>query len=62
MKGGADESDQLGPQSKFEWRREDITILTEKEAAEAEAEYLELLAELEVESEKERFGLASDDA
>ena len=47
------DTDHLKPQSKFEWRPEDITVLTEEETAEAEAEYLELLAELEGESEKE---------
>ena len=36
-------------QSRFEWRPEDIVILTPDEAAIAEAEYQELLAEMAVE-------------
>jgi hypothetical protein len=36
----------LKPQSKFEWRPEDIIILTPEESAAAEAEYRELLAKM----------------
>jgi len=34
----------IHPQSKFEWRPEDVTILTDEEAAAADAEYQEWLS------------------
>ena len=37
------------PQSKFEWRPDDITILNEEESTAAEVEYQEQLAEMEAE-------------
>jgi hypothetical protein len=41
---------EAGAQSKFEWRPEDVTILTPEEAAAAEAEYQELLVEMDREA------------
>jgi len=38
------------PQSKFEWRPEDITILSKEEGDAAEAEYDEWLAEMDRET------------
>ena len=51
------------PQGKFEWRPRDITILTPEEAAAADSEYQELLAEIEEEEagEAARFLLNSVD-
>lgn len=41
------------PQSKFEWRPEDITILSKEEGDAAEAEYNEWLAEMDRETSGE---------
>jgi hypothetical protein len=41
------------PQSKFEWRPEDITILSKEEGDAAEAEYDEWLAEMDRETSGE---------
>jgi hypothetical protein len=49
------------PQGKFEWRPGDITILTPEESASADAEYQELLAEMEEEEAREAARLLLDD-
>jgi hypothetical protein len=45
---------------KFEWRPDDITILTPEEAAAADTEYQELLAEIEEEEAREAARLLLD--
>jgi hypothetical protein len=47
MNDGEERRAEPEQRSKFEWRPEDITILTPAEAANAEAEYQELLAEID---------------
>jgi len=47
MSDDEDEVEYSKPQSKFEWRPGDVTILTGEEAAEAEADYQAQLAEME---------------
>ena len=46
-------------QSKFEWRPEDITILSKEEGDAAEAEYNEWLAEMDRETSGENAELSS---